>query len=44
MLEKGQKIFAVSFTVPTEEAEKRACENWEKVHEDIYADLMQKIL
>ena len=44
MLEKGQEIFAVSFTVPTEEAAKRACENWEKVHEEIYADLMHKIL
>ena len=44
MLEKGQEIFAVSFTVPTEEAAKRACENWEKAHEEIYADLMHKIL
>jgi hypothetical protein len=44
MLEKGQEIFAVSFSVPTEEAAKRACENWETKHEEIYGDLLSKLL
>lgn len=44
MLEKGQEIFAVSFSVPTEEAAKKACQKWESVHEELYAIMLGKLL
>ena len=42
--ERGSNLIDLSLTVPTEEAAKAICNNWQKKNQDVYAYLMKELL
>lgn len=42
--ERGGELMSLSLSVPTTEAAKAICNNWEKKNQDVYAYLMKELM